>query len=196
VNTVLELAGVATAALLSENFVLVNCMGIGDRLRVFRDPADALRTGGCLTTVMVLSAFFSWFPDRYILSPMGWDHFRLLVFALLVPGIVAVLRKFLRSCLPELSHRVDSNLASISTNGAALGSALLIAQRSYGLGTALVFALFGGLGATVALSSFAALQQEVNLSRAPKYFKGLPIQLITAGLMALSLVGYYGLHFR
>ena len=195
-NGILELAGVAAAALLSENFVLVSCMGIGDRTQIFQDPVDALRTGGCLTAVMVLAAFFSWFPDRYLLSPMGWEHFRLLLFALLIPGIVAALRRFLATCLPELSARVDDNLAAISTNGAALGSALLIAQRSYGLGTALVFALCGGLGATVALSSFAALQQEINLSRAPKYFRGLPIQLITAGLMSLALVGYYGLHFH
>ena len=89
---------------------------------------------------------------------------------------------------------MDGNLASISTNCAALGSALLISQRSYGLGSALLFALFGGIGAAIVLASFAALQQDVDLERCPKCFRGLPIQLITAGLMALALVGYYGLH--
>ena len=89
---------------------------------------------------------------------------------------------------------MDGNLASISTNCAALGTALLISQRSYSLGSALVFALFGGLGATLALASFASLQQEVDLERCPKCFRGLPIMLLTAGLMAMSLVGFYGLH--
>ncbi len=192
----LELAGVALAALLSENFVLVNCMGLGTRRESLESPVDALRTGYCLTLVMALSALCSWTLDRLLLAPMGWGHFRLLVFALLVPALVAGLRRFIRACLPELSRRMDGNLASVSTNCAALGSALLITQRSYGLGSALTFALFGGLGATVALSSFASLQQEVDLERCPRCFRGLPIKLITAGLMAMSLVGFYGLHLN
>ena len=183
---VIELAGVALAALLSENFVLVSCMGIGTRLRAFQDPIDALRTGYCLTAVMVLSAL--------VLTRFGWQHFRLLFLCLLIPGIIAGLRLFVRVCLPELSRRMDDNLASIGTNCAALGCALLISQRSYGLGSALVFALFGGAGATVAMASFASLREEVSFHHCPRCFQGMPILLITAGLMALALVGFYGLH--
>ena len=191
---ILELAGVALAALLSENLVFVTCMGIGTRRRSFVDPVDALRTGYCLTVVMVLGALLSWLADFLLLERFGWQHFRLLFLSLLIPGLVAGLRAFIRTCLPELSRRMDGNLASISTNCAALGTALLISQRSYGLGSALLFALFGGIGAAIVLASFAALQQDVDLERCPKCFRGLPIQLITAGLMALALVGYYGLH--
>ena len=191
-----ELMGVALAALLSENFILVTCMAIGTRTKSFRDPVDALRTGACLTVVMVLGALFSWLIDFLVITRFGWQHYRLLVLALLSPGIVAALRRFLRACLPELSRRLDGNLASISTNCAALGSALLIAQRSYGLGSALLFALFGGMGATLALASFASLREEVSFDSCPKCFRGIPILLITAGLMALSLVGFYGIHLN
>ena len=89
---------------------------------------------------------------------------------------------------------MDLNLSSIATNCAALGAALLISQRSYSLPAALVFALCGGIGATLALASFASLQKEVSLDRCPKSFRGVPIQLITAGLMAMALMGYYGLY--
>jgi electron transport complex protein RnfA len=191
---VLELAGVALAALLSENFILVNSMGIGTRGRSLRDPLDAIRTGYCLTAVMVLGGLCAWLIDFLFLTRFGLQEFRLLCFALLIPGLVAVLRAFIRACLPELSRRMDGNLASISTNCAALGSALLIVQRSYSLGAALVFTLCGGIGATVALASFASLREEVSFESCPKCFRGIPIQLITAGLMALSLVGFYGLH--
>ena len=190
-NTVLELAGVALAALLAENMVLVSCLGIGTHRQSFEKPREAIRTGTCLTVVMVLGA---WLLDYLVLSQMGWQHFRVLAFALLIPGLVAGLRGFLRVFVPELSRRMDDNLASISTNCAALGSTLIIAQRSYGLGAALVFALFGGIGVTLALASFASLQAEVDLERCPKAFRGPPIQLITAGLMAMALVGFYGLH--
>ena len=193
---VMELAGVALTALLSENFILVNCMGIGTRVQSFKDPVDALRTGYCLTAVMVLGAACSWFTDFFFLTRFGLQHFRLLILALLVPGLVALLRRFIRTCLPELSRRMDDNLAAVSTNCAALGSALLVAQRSYSLSSALLFALFGGLGVTVALANFASLRDEVDFDRCPKCFRGFPILFLTAGLMALALVGFYGLHFN
>lgn len=192
--SILELAGVALAALLSENFVLVSCMGIGTRTEAFRDPMDAVRTGYCLTAVMVLGALCAWLIDFFLLGRFGWQHYRLLVLALLIPGLVAGLRKFLKVCIPELSRRIDGQLKSVATNCAALGSALLILQRSYSLPAALIFALCGGIGATVALASFAGLQNEVDLESCPRSFRGIPIQLITAGLMAMALVGYYGLH--
>ncbi|MCI8304783.1 MAG: hypothetical protein HFF52_09180 [Lawsonibacter sp.] len=193
-NTALEVAAVALAALLSENLVLVSCMGIGTHEQSFQSPREAIRTGSCLTVVMLLGVLAAWLSDYLVLTHFGLEEFRLLVFSLLIPGLVALLRRFLKSCVPELSRRMDGNLASISTNCAALGSALLVVQRSYGLGTALVFALCGGVGATLALSSFASLQQEVDLNRCPKAFRGVPIQLITAGLMAMALMGYYGLY--
>ena len=118
-NTTLELVGVALAALLSENMVLVSCMGIGTHRESFQSPREAIRTGSCLTVVMV-----------------------------------------------------------------------------FGVLLALIFALCGGVGATLALASFASLQKEVDLNRCPRVFRGVPIQLITAGLMAMALVGYYGLYLE
>ena len=194
-NTVVELMGVALAALLAENFVLVSCMGIGTHTRSFENPLDSLRTGYCLTIVMVLGTFFTWCIDNLIFAHQHWQHFRLFVFALLIFSMVWLLRKFLLLCVPELSRRIDEHLASISTNCAGLGCALLVSQRSYDLLTALTFALFGGIGITIALASFTNLMGEANLKRCPQCFKGVPMQLITAGLMAMSLVGFYGLHF-
>ncbi len=195
-NTVMELTAVALAALLSENMVLVSCMGIGTHEKSFQEPREAIRTGCCLTVVMILGALGAWLLNYLVLLRYGLTHFQVLAFALLVPGLVAALRKFLRACVPELSRRADDNLASISTNCAALGTALLVSQRSYGLTSALVFALCGGVGATLALASFASLQKEVDLNRCPRAFRGVPIQLITAGLMAMALVGYYGLYLE
>lgn len=195
-NTALELAGVALAALLSENLVLVSCMGIGTHRESFQQPREALRTGICLTVVMVLGGLCAWLIDYWLLSQYGLEYFRVLIFALLIPALVAGLRRFLSACIPELSRRADDNLASVSTNCAALGTALLVAQRSYGLGSTLLYALCGGVGVTLALASFASLQKEVDLNRCPRAFRGVPIQLITAGLMAMALMGYYGLYLE
>ena len=177
---ILDLAAVALTALLSENFIMVNCLAIGTREESYKNPVDAIRTGYCLTAVMVLSALISWLLDFFLFTRYGMAHLRLLTLSLLVPGMVAALRWFVRTCLPELSRRIDDNLSSIATNCAAMGSALLISQRSYGLGAALVFGLCGGVGATLALASFASLRGEVSFKHCPKCFQGTPIMLITA----------------
>lgn len=189
-----ELAGIVLSALLAENVVLVSCMGIGTHENSFRNPFDAWRTGYSLTAVMVLTALFGWILNTFLLSNMNLSYLRTMVFALLAPSVVWLLRKTIAGCLPELSRRMDDNLASITSNCAAMGVALLISQRGYSLGSSLLFAFFGGAGATIALICFAALREEVDLTSCPKSFRGIPIELITAGLMALSLVGFYGLH--
>ena len=189
----LQVAGVALAALLSENFILVNCLGIGSRTRAFQDPLDAWRTGVSLTAVMTLTALVSWLLNQ-LLQYLALDYFQTLAFALSGPVVVAALRRFLKSCIPELSRRMDENLASITANCAAMGAALLIAQRGYGLAAAVLVGFFGGVGATVALMCFAGLRREVSLTSCPKSFRGIPIELLTIGLMALSLVGFYGMH--
>lgn len=191
-----ELAGIALAALLSENFILVKCLGLGVREQALREPKDAFRTGYSLTLVMVVTALLGWLVDNLILVRFSLTYLRTLVFTLLALSVVAGLRRVIRACLPELSRRIDENLASITTNCAALGVVLLISQRGYGLGAALVFALCGGIGATVVMVSYASLGEEVDMESCPKVFRGVPIRLITMGLMAMAMVGFYGLHLN
>ena len=191
-----ELAGIALAALLSENFILVKCLGLGVREQALREPKDAFRTGYSLTLVMVVTALLGWLADNLILVRFSLTYLRTLVFTLLALSVVAGLRRVIRACLPELSRRIDENLASITTNCAALGVVLLISQRSYSLGAALVFALCGGIGATVVMVSYASLGEVVDMESCPKVFRGVPIRLITMGLMAMAMVGFYGLHLN
>ena len=188
-----ELTGIAVAALLAENFILVNCRGIGDRVKAFYEPLDAWRTGLSLTAVMVLTALVTWVLDR-ILQPFALGYYQTLVFALSPLAMVGLLRRFLKNCVPELSRRMDDNLASIPFNCAAMGVALIISHRGYGLVAALVYALFGGVGAALAMMCYVGLRQDVSLTSCPKCFRGMPIKLVTIGLMAMALMGFYGMH--
>lgn len=189
-----HLTGVALAALLSENFILVNCMGMGTQTQAFLDPRQARRTGFSVLLAMVITVFFTWMADVCVLLHYGWSYLRLIVFTLISLASVAMLRQVLKTFLPQLSVRLDDSLAALSTNNAALGAALLVSIRGYELDQALTFALFGGLGVLVVLVSFAGLRDAVGFDDCPKAFRGTPITLITAGLMALALVGFYGLH--
>ena len=188
---ILEIMGVALTALLAENFVLVSCMGIGSRTKALADPKDALRTGNCLTMVMVISSVLAWVIDVGVLTRYGLLYYRTFIYALLVPSVVWLLSKFFKYFIPELYRRNREYLGAVTTNGAALGCVLLVAMRSYGLVESVVFALCGGIGTTVVLANFAHLQSEADLEQCPKSFRGFPIQLITMGL-----VGFYGLHIH
>ena len=189
-----HLTAIAVAALLSENFILVSCMGIGTKLEAFREPREARRTGFSVLLTMVLTVFLSWLADNMILRHYGWEHLRLMTFTLISLGSVALLRLSFHTFLPGMAHRLDDSLSSMSTNCSALGAALLSSIRGYELDQALAFALFGGLGVMICLLCFSGLRDAVDFDECPKPFRGAPIMLITDGLMALSLVGFYGLH--
>jgi len=189
-----HLTGIALAALLSENLLLVNCIGIGTQTKAFSRPRQARRTGICVTLVMVITVFFTWLLDVFVLQHLLCEHFRLMAFTLVTLACTAGLRMFFKLFVPALSLRMDDTLASMSTNGSALGAALMVSSRGYELGQALTFALFGGLGVLLVLLSFSGLRDSVRFDACPKPFRHIPITLITAGLMALALVGFYGLH--
>ena len=106
-----QLAGVALAALLSENFILVNCLGIGTQVEAFHSTTAARRTGLSLTLAMVVTVFFTWCADFLVLRHFGWVYLRTLVFSLIALLTVFLLRKAAR-LWPELSHRIDADLAS------------------------------------------------------------------------------------
>ena len=184
----------AVAALLSENFVLVSCAGIGTRTRAFSDPREARRTGTSVMLVMILTVLFTWLVDVFVMAHLLCEHFRLLIFTLITLGVVSGLRLFFKLFLPALSDRLDDSMASLSTNGSALGAALMVSVRGYELGQALTFAFFGGLGVLLVLLSFSGLRDSVHFHACPTPFRGIPITLITAALMALALFGFYGLH--
>lgn len=191
-----HLTGVALAALLSENFILVNCMGIGTQVQAFREPRQALRTGISVLMSMVVTVFFTWIADVFVLRHYNVEYLRLMTFTLLSLGSTALLRLALHTFLPELSIRLDDSLAATSSNCASLGAALLSSMRGYMLGQALTFAFYGGLGVLLVLVSFAGLRESVGFVDCPKAFRGIPIKLITAALMALALLGFYGLHLE
>ena len=187
-----QLAGVALAALLSENFILVNCLGIGTRVEAFHSTTAARRTGLSLTLAMVVTVFFTWCADFLVLRHFGWVYLRTLVFSLIALLTVFLLRKAAR-LWPELSHRIDADLASVSTNCAVLGAAILNSDSGYNLLESTLSGCSAALGFTLALLLMAGIRERLALSRMPKWMDGFPGALITAGLMAVSFMGFGGL---
>ena len=187
-----QLAGVALAALLSENFILVNCLGIGTRVEAFHSTTAARRTGLSLTLAMVVTVFFTWCADFLVLRHFGWVYLRTLVFSLIALLTVFLLRKAAR-LWPERSHRIDADLASVSTNCAVLGVTIGNIDNGYNFLQSLTNALGTGLAFTLALLLFSGVRARIENCDFPETFKGVPATLIAASIVSLSFMGFSGI---
>ncbi len=192
---VIQMMGIGLSAILAENFVLVYCVGMGTNPKVFVDPREGRRTGIALTLVMVVAGVLSRYIDD-ILMTFNLEYLQLIFFTLLVISVSAVLGVGMKFFLPELSHRLAEPIRNAFGNAAVLGIILMASMRGYTVAQTAIYCLCGGIGITLVLMCFAGLREEISLERCPKAFRGMPILLITGGLMALAMVGFYGLNIR
>lgn len=193
-RAMLEVIGLVLAAILAENMVLVRCFGVGRPLGEALTGHAAWHMGAGLTLVMTASALASWTVNTFVLRFFNIEHFRLLVYALLVPAVVWLLRQVLRLFFPVLYRHLDEYLSQAVSNCAVLGVAFLITSRSYTLGKTLLYSLASGVGVLLVLVSVAGIRDQSDPESCPRVLRGLPLDLITLGLMALALMGFYGLH--
>ena len=155
---------------------------------------SAWHIGVSILLVMVVTALLSWLINTYVLRFFGIEHFRVLAYTLAVLMSVGLLRQVLRLFFPVLHRHLNEYLSQTVYNCAVLGVAFIITLRNYSLGQTLLYALASGVGILGVLVIFTGMQDQASFDNCPKIFRGLPIQLITAGLMALALMGFYGLN--
>lgn len=190
----IQAIGLVLIAVLAENMVLARCMGMGWPKWATSSENSARRMGISITLVMVFNAMASWLVNRYVLEFFGLGHLRLLVYALLVPGVIWALRKVLGMFFPALHNYLKEYLSYSLYNCSVMGAAYIITMRNYGFGQAFLYALASGIGVLLVLGIFTGMQDQASFDNCPKWFRGFPMELITAGLMGLALMGFYGLH--
>jgi electron transport complex protein RnfA len=191
-----ELLLLALGASLVNNFVLTNFLGLCPFVGVSRRFEAA--AGMALATLFVLTlasglGFALW---QWVLVPLGLEHLRTLVFILLIAGVVQLTELLVRATSPLLHQLLGIFLPLITTNCAVLGVALLNVERQHGLLESLLFGASAGAGFGLALLLFTALRERLETADLPAAFRGAPIALLTAGLMALAFMGFAGLDTR
>lgn len=190
----LEVIGLMLTAILAENMVLVRCMGLSWPADGSGTEDEAWHMGVSVTLVMVTAALVSWLVNTYILRFFDVEQFRLLAYALIVPLAVSVLRWMLRMFFPALSRLLSGYLSRTVYNCAVLSVSFFITLRNYSLPLTLLYALGSGLGILAVQVIFAGLQEQASFDNCPAGFRGIPIRLLTVGLMAMALMGFYGIH--
>ena len=189
----MEILGIIIAALLSENFILVKFYGICPFMGVSKKIDTALGMGMAVTFVMALASAACWLVNEYLLLPLNLSFMQTVAFILVIASIVQVVEMFLKKAVPALYKALGVFLPLITTNCAVLGVVLVNVQEGYNFLTSVVNGAAGGLGFTLAIVIFASIRERVDKAEPPESFKGFPIALIAAGLLALAFTGFSGL---
>ena len=191
-NTFITLFAISLNAILAENFILVKFLGICPFMGVSKKTDTAVGMGIAVIFVMALASAATWAVNECLLVRLGLEYMQTVVFILVIAALVQFVEMFLQKAMPSLYQALGIYLPLITTNCAVLGVALLNVQNSYTFIEAVVYGLTGGIGFTLAIVLFSSIRQRLEDCDCPKAFKGFPLALIAAGLLALSFMGFSG----
>ena len=185
--------GIIVAALLSQNFILVKFYGICPFMGVSKKIDTALGMGMAVTFVMAIASAACWLVYEYLLVPLNLMYMQTVAFILVIASIVQFVEMGLKKYVPALYKALGVFLPLITTNCAVLGVVLVNVQEGYNFLLSVVNGVAGGIGFTIAIVLFASLRERVDKSDCPECFRGYPLTLIAAGLLALAFMGFSGL---
>ena len=186
------LLGILLSAVLTENYILVKFYGICPFMGVSKKIDTALGMGRAVTFVMALASAACWAVNLALVA-LDASYMQTVAFILVIASIVQVVEMFLKKSVPALYKALGVFLPLITTNCAVLGVALVNVQEGYDFLQSVINGAAGGLGFTIAIVLFASMRERVDKTDCPRVFKGFPITLISAGLLALAFMGFSGL---
>lgn len=189
----MDLLLIFLSAAIVNNFVLSYFLGICPFIGVSNKLTSAFSMGLATTFVLVLTAVVTWMINHLILLPAGLDYLQYVSFILVIASLVQFVEMFIKKTSQPLYRALGIYLPLITTNCAILGLALFMALRDYSMMQSIFFGLGAGTGFTLALVIMAGIREELELADIPKPFRGVPITLITAGLLAMAFMGFSGL---
>ena len=193
---------ILVSAIFVNNIVLSQFLGICPFLGVSKQVNTAVGMSLAVTFVMALATCVTWLLQSYVLVPLNMVYMQTVTFILVIAGLVQMVEIILKKISPALYQSLGIFLPLITTNCAVLGVALMVVQKQFSfggearmlnLGESVVFAVASAIGFGLAIVLFAAIREQLQLSEVPKPFRGIPIALITAGIMALAFMGFSGM---
>lgn len=188
-----ELIIIALGSALVNNVVLSQFLGLCPFLGVSKKTNTAAGMGTAVIFVITLASFVAAVIYKFVLDPLGLDYLKTIVFILVIAALVQFVEMFLKKFMPSLYEALGVYLPLITTNCAVLGVALNNVQDSYGILESVVNGFATAVGFTIAIVILAGIRERIEYNDIPAPFKGMPIVLVTAGLMAIAFCGFSGL---
>ena len=188
-----ELLIILISSSLVSNVVLSQFLGLCPFLGVSKKTDTALGMGGAVIFVITLSSAVAGVVYRFILVPLNITYLQTIVFILVIAALVQFVEMFLKKFIPSLYQALGVYLPLITTNCAVLGITLTNVQKDYDILTGVVNGFATAVGFTIAITILAGIREKIEYNDIPVPFKGMPIVLLTAGLMAIAFCGFSGL---
>jgi len=191
--SITSLLSIALGAILVENYILVQFLGICPFLGVSKKTDTAFGMGMAVIFVMTIASAVTWIVNKFLLIPLELEYMQTVAFILVIAALVQFVEMFLQKSVPSLYQALGIYLPLITTNCAVLGVALLNIRADYTFIESVVNGAAGAMGFTLALLLFASIRERLQFAEYPKAFEGFPIALVTAALLAMSFMGFSGL---
>ena len=188
-----ELLMIAVGTAFINNVVLSQFLGLCAFLGVSKKMDTAAGMGGAVIFVITISSFVTALIYKFLLLPLNVTYLQTIVFILVIAALVQFVEMFLKKSSPSLYNALGVYLPLITTNCAVLGVALINVQKSYGIVESVVNDLATAVGFTIAIVLMAGIREKTEYNDVPESFKGSPIVLLTACLMAIAFFGFSSL---
>ncbi len=180
-------------AIFVNNVILAQFLGICPFLGVSSKVDTSIGMAAAVTFVMTIASIVVWLIQTYILVPLDIVYMQTIVFILVIAALVQMVEIILKKVSPVLYQALGIFLPLITTNCAVLGVAILMIQKEFSLLQSVAYSVSTALGFGLALVLFAGLRERLEFEGVPAAFKGVPIALITAGILAMAFMGFSGL---
>lgn len=184
---------IALTALLVQNVILSQFLGICPFIGVSKKTQSAIGMGLAVTFVMVVSSAVSWLLYEYLLVPFDMTYMRTITFILVISSLVQFVEMVVKKYSPVLYQLLGVYLPLITTNCAVLGIAVLAIDNHYNFVETIIFSLFSALGFTLIIYLFSIIRERLEQAPIPEALKGVPIALITASIMSIIFMGFGGI---
>ena len=188
-----ELAFILVGALLVNNFVLAQFLGLCPFIGASGQYDTAIAMGLATTFVLTIAAATSWLLFHGVLVPLDLTYLKIITFIVVIAASVQLTELYLKSASPLLHQVLGIYLPLITSNCAVLGVALLALQQRLSFSETIVFAVGAALGFTLVMVLFAAIRERLVHAQVPATFQGPPITLISAGILSLAFMGFAGM---
>lgn len=199
----MEFLIIIISAVFVNNILLAQFLGVCPFLGVSNKVSTAVGMSGAVCFVMTLATLVTYLLQVYVLVPLGLEFLQTISFILVIAALVQMVEIILKKISPSLYSALGIFLPLITTNCTVLGIALLVVTKEFSfgggdpamlnLGESVFYAFASALGYSVAMILFAGIREQLELATVPKSFKGIPVALLTAGILAMAFMGFAGL---
>lgn len=180
------------SAVFVNNIILSQFLGICPFLGVSKKIDTSLGMSAAVAFVLTLSTIVTWLVQHYVLDPTGLGYLQTIAFILVIASLVQMVEIVLKKVSPALYQALGIFLPLITTNCAVLGVAILVIQKDFSLLQSVVYAFSTAIGFSVALTVFAGMREQLQLAKVPQAMQGMPIVMLSAGLLSLAFMGFSG----